>query len=103
MPKKRHPRLEREHMRAIIIILSALGAAILVTSFLKSWQRRAAERDSVSPHDFQTNYILGAFVAIVVFAVGVMWLEADSAPPDTSYSPARIQNGAVTKGGFNAK
>ena len=25
-------------MRAIIIILSALGAAILVTSFLKSWQ-----------------------------------------------------------------
>ena len=103
MPKKRHPRLEREHMRAIIIILSALGAAILVTSFLKSWQRRAAERDSVSPHDFQTNYILGAVVAIVVFAVGVMWLEADSAPPDTSYSPARIQNGAVTKGGFNAK
>lgn len=103
MPKKRHSRLEREHMRAIIIILSALGAAILVTSFLKSWQRRAAERDSVSPRDVQTNYILGAFVAIVVFAVGVMWLEADSAPPDTSYSPARIQNGAVTKGGFDAK
>ena len=90
-------------MRAIIIILSALGAAILVTSFLKSWQRRAAERDSVLPDDVQTNYILGAVVAIVVFAAGVMWLEAGSAPPDSSYSPARIQNGAVTKGGFDAK
>jgi hypothetical protein len=90
-------------MRAIIIILSALGAAILVTSFLKSWQRRAAERDGVSSDDVQTNYILGAVVAIVVFAVGVIWLEADSAPPDSSYSPARIQNGAVTKGVFDAK
>ena len=90
-------------MRAIIIILSALGAAILVTSFLRSWQRRSAERDGVSSDDVETNYILGAVVAIVVFAVGVIWLEADSAPPDSSYSPARIQNGAVTKGVFDAK
>ena len=90
-------------MRAIIIFLSALGAAILVTSFLKSWQRRAAERAGVSSDDVQTNYILGAVVAIVVFAVGVIWLEADSAPPDSSYSPARIQNGATTKGAFDAK
>ena len=90
-------------MRAIIIILSALGAAILVISFLKSWQRRASEKDGVSSDDVQINYILGAVVAIVVFAVGVIWLEADSAPPDSSYSPARIQNGAVTKGAFDAR
>ena len=90
-------------MRAIIIILSALGSAILVTSFLKSWQRRAAAKDGVSPDDVETNYILGAVVAIVVFAVGVIWLESDSAPPDSSYSPARIQNGVLTKGGFDAK
>ena len=31
-------------MRTILIILSALGAAILVLNLLKSWQRRLAEQ-----------------------------------------------------------
>ena len=31
-------------MRTILVILSALGAAILVLSLLKNWQRRLAEQ-----------------------------------------------------------
>ena len=31
-------------MRTILIILSALGAAILVLNLLKNWQRRRAEQ-----------------------------------------------------------
>ena len=90
-------------MRALIIILSALGAAILVMSFLKSWQIRIARRAGISPETVGTNYVVGALVAILVFAVGVFMLERNSAAPDSVYSPARIENGAVTGGGFGPK
>jgi len=59
-------------MRALIIILSALGAAILVMSFLKSWQIRIARRAGISPETVGANYVVGALVAILVFAVGVL-------------------------------
>jgi hypothetical protein len=35
-----------------------------------------------------------------VFALGAWWLESDSAPANTTYSPAKIENGTVTGGGF---
>ena len=90
-------------MRAIIIILSALGAAILVMSLLKAWQMRKAAINGVSPDTIGNNYIIGAFVAVVVFATGVFFLELGSAPPESVYSPARIENGAVTGGRFDKK
>ena len=46
------------------------------------------------------NYFLGAVVGFVVFALGAWWLESDSAPANASYSPAKIENGTVTGGGF---
>jgi len=90
-------------MRALIIILSALGAAILVMSFLKSMQARRAVRTGASPESIGNNYLIGALVALLVFAIGVFLLERDSAAPDSVYSPARIENGTVTGGGFDAK
>ncbi len=87
-------------MRAILIILSALGAALLVMSFLRSWQIRKAAKEGVSPETVGRNYSVGVVVAVVVFALGVIWLESDSASPDANYAPARLENGNVTGGGF---
>ena len=87
-------------MRALLVILSALGAAFLVMGFVRSWQIRKAVKTGRLPEAIHNNYILGALVAGVVFAFGVWWLESNSAPPNLTYSPAKIENGTVTGGGF---
>ncbi len=87
-------------MRALLVLLSALGAALLVMSFVKGWQIRKATKLGLSPEVVENNYILGAFVGLVVFAVGAFWLELDSAAPDANYVPAKIKNGTIIGGGF---
>ena len=87
-------------MRALLIISSALGAAFLVMGYVRSWQMRKAIKTGKSVEAINNNYFLGAFVGFVMFALGVWWLESDSAPANTTYSPAKIENGTVTGGGF---
>ena len=87
-------------MRAFLIILSALGAAFLVMSFVRSWHIRKAIKNGLSSESVDNNFILGALVGLVVFAIGAFWLELDSAAPNTTYVPAKIKNGLVTGGAF---
>ena len=90
-------------MRALLVILSALGAAFLIMSFARGWQTRRAIKSGLPAVEVENNYILGAFVGLVVFAIGVFWLESDSAAPNTTYVPAKIKNGAITEGGFEQR
>jgi hypothetical protein len=90
-------------MRALLVVLSALGAAFLVMSFVKAWQIRKANKSGLPPQLVNNNYILGAFVGIVVFAIGAFWLELDSAAPNSTYLPAKIKNGVITGGGFEQR
>mgnify|MGYP001394081152 FL=1 len=90
-------------MRALLVILSALGAAFLVISFVRSWQIRKAIKSGLPTETVDNNYIIGAFVALVVFAIGAFWLELDSAAPNTTYVPAKIKNGTITEGGFEQR
>ena len=87
-------------MRALLVILSALGAAFLVMGYVRSWQMQKAIKTGKAPESISNNYILGAFVGIVVFGLGAWWLESNSAPANATYSPAKIENGTVTGGGF---
>ena len=87
-------------MRALLVILSALGAAFLIMGYLRSWQTRKAIKTGEPVEAINNNYFLGAFVGFVVFALGAWWLESDSAPANATYSPAKIENGTVTGGGF---
>ena len=87
-------------MRALLVILSALGAAFLVMGYVRNWQMRKAIKTGKSVEAINNNYFLGAFVGFAMFALGAWWLESDSAPADTTYSPAKIENGTVTGGGF---
>ena len=87
-------------MRAILVIISALGAAVLLTSLLKSWQIRRALNLGQPTEKIENNYIFGATVAVVVFGLCVCWLEWNSALPNSTYLPAKIENGAVTGGEF---
>ena len=90
-------------MRALLVILSALGAAVLIMSFVKGWQKRKAVKSGLPAVAVENNYILGAFVGLLVFAIGVFWLEFDSAAPNTTYVPAKISNGTITEGGFEQR
>jgi biotin transporter BioY len=90
-------------MRALLIILSALGAAFLVMSFVRGWQIRKAIKCGLPPEAVDNNYILGAFVGLVVFAIGAVWLELNSAAPNTTYVPAKIRNGAINGGEFEQR
>ena len=87
-------------MRALLVILSALGAALLVMGYVRSWQMRKAIKTGKPPDAINNNYIVGSLVGIVVFALGAWCLESDSAPANSTYSPAKIENGTVTGGGF---
>ena len=89
-------------MRTILIILSALGAAILVLNMLKICQRRLAERrGEVASDRMSVIYLISAAVGLVVFFLGAFWLESNSAPPGSVYAPATIEGGAVKSGGFD--
>ncbi len=90
-------------MRALLVILSALGAAFLIMSFFRSWQERKAIKSGLPVGAVDNNYILGAFVGLVVFLIGVLWLELDSAGPNTTYVPAKIENGTIIEGGFEQR
>ena len=57
-------------MRALLVILSALGAAFLVMGYVRSWQIRKAIKTGKPPEAINNNYILGAVVGGVVFALG---------------------------------
>ena len=87
-------------MRALLVILSALGAAFLVMGYVRSWQMRKAIKTGKPPEAINNNYILGALVGVIVFALGAWWLESDSAASNATYSPAKIENGTVSGGGF---
>ena len=90
-------------MRALLVILSSLGAAFLIMSFVRGWQIRKAIKSGLPSEAVDNNYILGALVGFVVFAIGVFWLELDSAAPNTTYIPAKIKNGKITEGGFEQR
>ena len=90
-------------MRALLVILSALGAAFLIMSFVRGWQTRKAVKSGLPAETVDNNYILGAFIGLVVFAIGVFWLETDRAAPNATYVPAKIRNGAITEGGFEQR
>ena len=89
-------------MRPFLIILSALGAAILVLNLLKIWQRRLAERrGEVASDRMSVIHLISAAVGLAVFFLGALWLESNSAPPGSVYAPATIEGGAVKSGGFD--
>ena len=89
-------------MRTIIIILSALGAAILVLSFLKSWQRhRSSQRGEIPSESVSFIHLISALVGLSVFFIGALWLESNSAPPGSIYAPAKILDGTVKSGEFD--
>ena len=91
-------------MRPFLIILSALGAAILVLNLLKIWQRRLAERrGEIASDRMSVIHLISAAVGLVVFFLGALWLESNSAPPGSVYAPATIEGGAVKSGGFDTE
>ena len=91
-------------MRTILIILSALGAAILVLSLLKNWQRRRAEQRGETASDrISVIHLISVVVGLAVFFIGALWLESNSAPPGSLYAPASIENGTVKSGSFGAQ
>ena len=91
-------------MRTILIILSALGAAILVLNLLKSWQRRRADQRGETVYEgISLIHFISVVVGLAVFFMGALWLESSSAPPRSIYTPATIEGGAVKSGGFDTK
>ena len=90
-------------MRALLVILSALGAAFLVMSFVRGWQIRKANKRGLPPETVSNNYILGAFVGLIVFIFGAFLLELNSAAPNMNYVPAKIKNGTIIGGGFEQR
>jgi hypothetical protein len=91
-------------MRPFLIILSALGAAILVLNLLKIWQRRLAERrGEIASDRLSVIHLISAALGLAVFFLGAFWLESNSAPPGSVYAPATIDGGAVKSGEFVTK
>tara|TARA_B100000989_G_C19467422_1_gene439010 strand:- start:363 stop:641 length:279 start_codon:yes stop_codon:yes gene_type:complete len=91
-------------MRTIFIVLSSLGAAILVLNLLKNWQqRRAEERGETVSDRISMIHLISVVVGLVVFFIGAFWLESNSAPPGSIYAPAAIENGKVKSGGFDTQ
>ena len=89
-------------MRTILVILSALGAAILVLNLLKNWQRRLADqRGEVISDRISVIHLVSIAVGMTVFFLGAFWLESNSAVPGSVYAPATIEGGTIKSGGFD--
>ena len=57
-------------MRTILIILSALGAAILVLNLLKNWQQRRAEQRGETVSDrVSVIHLISVVVGLAVFSL----------------------------------
>ena len=72
-------------------------------SFVRSWQIKGAIKRGLLPETVGNNYVLGAFVGLVVFAIGALWLELDSAAPNTTYVPAKLKDGIIIGGEFEQR
>ena len=91
-------------MRTILIMLSALGAAILVLNLLKQWQRRRAEQLGETVSDrISVIHLISIFIGFTAFFIGALWLESDSASPGSVYAPATIEDGTLRSGGFDTQ
>ena len=91
-------------MRTILIMLSALGASILVLNLMKNWQRRRAEqRGEIVSDRIALIHLISVVIGLGVFFIGAFWLESNSAPPGSVYAPAAIEEGAVKSGGFDTQ
>ena len=91
-------------MRTILILLSALGAAVLVLNLLKYWQyRRAAQRGETVSDQISMIHLISVAAGLAVFFIGALWLESTSAPPGSVYAPATIEGGSVKSGGFDSQ
>ena len=91
-------------MRTILIMLSALGAAILALNLLKNWQmRRAEERGETVPDRISAIHMISVLVGLAVFFIGALWLESNSASPGSVYTPATIEDGMLKSGGFDTQ
>ena len=91
-------------MRTILIMLSALGAAILALNLLKSWQRRRADqRGETVSEEISVIHLISVVVGLTVFFMGALWLESNSASPGSVYAPATIEGGRVKSGGFDTQ
>ena len=91
-------------MRRYLIILTALMAAILVMSLIKAWQRRRAiarGEDLTKLQGISWAHLIGAIVGMIVFFIGVLWIEQNAAGPDSKYQPAQLKDNKVTSGGFD--
>ena len=91
-------------MRTFFIMLSALGAAILILNLLKSWQQRRAEQRGETISDgISLVHLISVIVGFGVFFIGALLLETNSAPPGSVYAPAIIEDGTVKSGGFDTQ
>ena len=91
-------------MRTILIMLSALGAAILALNLLKSWQRRRADqRGETLSEGISVIHLISVVVGLAVFFISALWLESNSAPPGSVYAPATIEDGTLKSGGFGSQ
>ena len=88
-------------MRTIFIMLSAFGAAILVLNLLNNWQRRRAGSVGRLTDRVSVIHLISVVVGFAVFFIGVLFLELNSAPPESVYTPATIKDGTVKSGGFD--
>ena len=62
-------------MRTILIMLSALGAAILVLNLLKNWQRRLAEQRGETVSDrVSVIHLISVVAGLTVFFIGALGL-----------------------------
>ena len=78
-------------MRTILIILSALGAAILVLNLLKNWQRRRAEeRGETVPDQISAIHMISVLAGLAVFFVGACG-ESNSVPPGSCMRQQRLR------------
>lgn len=93
-------------MRRYLIILSALFAAIMVMSLIKSWQKRQAVARGGNAQDIKgitSAHLFGALAGLLVFFFGVVVLEDTASAPEGTYRPATLADGVVSSGGFEVK
>lgn len=80
-------------MKRYLIILIALLAGLIAFAVIEKLSRK---KDG----GIKNSHVIGAVVAFITLAIGLLILEIGAAPPQASYVPAKLVDGVIVKPEF---
>lgn len=90
-------------MKRYLYIAGAILAAIILIESLRLISNRMSEDSNFRKFIEKNRTILVLLISIILSVISFAIFELRGAPPETQYTPAKIEDGGIKKGEFETK